>query len=876
MAGVKTFLFTDVEGSTRLWERDPAAMSADLARHDAIVRHAIQRDGGVVFSTAGDAFAAAFADPLSALRCAVDVQRSLAQVVWTTEGIRVRMALHSGSAEERDGDFFGVALNRTARLLASGHGGQILVSAACHELVVEDAEREGIGFVGLGRHRLKDLERPEQIFQIVSESLASTFPPLSSVEAHPNNLPSLFSSFIGREAELQRIEEALAQSRMVTVTGPGGVGKSRTALELAARQLDRFVDGVWFVELAPITDPLLLCGEVLRQLKLSNPISKDAVQALVDGLEDRSMLVILDNSEHVVAHVAWLVRTLLEAAPEVRVLCTSRQPLGLTGEVVSPLPPMSVGDGTERPLDAEAVRLFVDRAPSPSRIGNDDLVAVQRICRRLDGLPLAIELATARLQSMSLEDLDRRLDDRFRVLRSRDPTARPHHRTLSATVDWSYELLDEAGQEAYRRLSVFRASFDLDAAEAVAASARVDEADVLDVIESLVCQSLLVQQDGPGATRYRMLQTMRDHASGYLVQLDESGDAHAALLRWAMRYAQAAGRGLQGPEQQRWIERVVVEVDNLRGALDWALEHDPVSGLRITTALSIFWWLHGVDRSGSSSYRATSYLAEGAARAEAMLAAAGEDVPPALRARAQMTLGGLLQVRLGRFSDAVDRLDESLAIFAGLHDERSEGWATYYRTVASWNASSEAEVLDGFKRAGELFRRTGDVGGEAYAEMMLTLATIELGRTVEAAAHLERCSSLVEQSPIPTIAAHVADSRALLAASAGEEADPADIALALEGFIELGQFACLAHTVETLALYHERLGEPVVAATLLGIAAGFREQLGMVVPNYERRAWMVEQAAWAEAEPSARAAAFRVGETMSLDAAIEAIRGFAR
>ncbi len=419
-------------------------MAEDLARHDAVVSTCIQSAGGVVFTTAGDSFAAAFIDPTKAIEAAVNVQRSLASEAWLAGGIAVRCSINTGTAEERAGDYFGPTLNRTTRLLALGHGGQILVAAATRLLVEGE-------FIDLGEHRLKDVGGVTHVYQVVGFGLQEGFPPLRSLDVQPNNLPTSLSSFVGRTEEMPVVVELIATNRLTTITGAGGAGKTRLALEVAHDQVGRYPDGVWFVALGGLEEPGLIAGEVLESLRLSAPSDRMPEHSLIDQLSDRNLLVVLDDCERMVEAIASLVHKALVSAPALRILATSREALQVEGEGVWPLPALKAKGSA---ATSDAVKLFMERLPAGIEPASLDLELVKAVCERLDGLPLAIELAAARLQSLSLNDLEQRLDDRFRLLTGGTRSSLPHHRTLLATVEWSYDLLEDDSQRAYRMLSV--------------------------------------------------------------------------------------------------------------------------------------------------------------------------------------------------------------------------------------------------------------------------------------------------------------------------------------------------------------------------------------------------------------------------------------
>jgi len=475
-SGTLTFVFTDIEGSTRLWDQFPAAMASALARHDGMVRDIISQKGHV-FKAMGDSVCAVFESPREAMIAAADVQRAIAKEDWGEIGpIKIRIGMHTGEAERRDNDYFGPSLNRVARILSTGHGGQVLLSQATYELV-RDNLPSGVELRSLGEHRLRDLERPESVYQLVAEGLASDFAPLKSLSELPNNLPLQVTSFVGREKELTEVQELIKKNRLVTLTGSGGTGKTRLSLQAAAGLIPEFEDGVWLVELAPLTEPDLVPQTVAAALKVREEPGRPLLETLISHLKDKKILLLLDNCEHLLDAAARLADAIGKQCPRTHLVATSREPLAIQGEQVYRVPSLSTPDpkkkeSAESLNTYEAVRLFIDRAvlAQPNfAVTNENAPAVAQICHRLDGIPLALELAAARVRAMPVETIAARLDDRFRLLTGGSRTALPRQQTLRATIDWSYGLLDEKEKTLLRRLSVFAGGWTLEAAEKVCA-----------------------------------------------------------------------------------------------------------------------------------------------------------------------------------------------------------------------------------------------------------------------------------------------------------------------------------------------------------------------------------------------------------------------
>jgi predicted ATPase len=565
-------------------------MGTDLARHDALVRGSVERHAGVVFGTGGDGFAIAFGWAREAVACAVEVQRALGEAGLPA----VRIGVHSGEAEERDGNYFGPAVNRAARLHAIAHGGQIVVSEVTRGLVTDDFPDE-MYMIDLGEHRLRDLSRPERVFQLVAPGLCESFPPLRSLDAFPGNLPVQLTSFVGRNDDVAALEAALAESRLVTLTGVGGVGKTRLAIQSAAELLPRFADGVWLCELAATNDPDLLDQVLVAALGVHPRPGRSLAQSACDYLSGKDALVILDNCEHLLNAAAQIAEAVLVAAPRVRVLATSREPLGVAGERLLGVPSLRVASdpSLESIADCEAVRLFMERARAtrPSlELDATNADHVVEICRRLDAIPLAIELAAARLTRMSPGEISGLLDERFRLLTGGRRRGVERHHTLRATVEWSYALLGERERLLFDRLGVFAGTFDADAATAVAGNDELAAWDMRDGLDDLVAKSMIIVEDGPdSSTRFRLLETLRQYALERLDGSDATDHYRRRHAEYYAAFAEVAGLGLEGPDEAAWVRRFDAERDDLRAAVAWALDapvtDDNELGLQIIAAL---------------------------------------------------------------------------------------------------------------------------------------------------------------------------------------------------------------------------------------------------------------------------------------------------
>ena len=598
-----TLLFTDIEGGVLLWEADRDAMAAASARHDRIVREQIEASGGQVFKTVGEAHRAVFADPVAALCSAVAIQRTAGAEPWPSSlPIRVCMALHSGVCAERDGDYVGPVVNRAARLLDVGHGGQVLVTAAAYTLLA-DRLPGGIELKDLGQQRLRDLGRAERVFQVTGPGLAEGFGVLRSLDdpALSHNLPSQATNFVGRVAELTELRALMSGgSRLVTIAGPGGIGKSRLALQAAADALDGTGDGVWLVELAPVAEPELVARTAAAALGVREMPGRPMLDTLIDALGGRDLLFILDNAEHVLGAVAELADAIIRSCPRVCLLVTSREPLGISGEHVFRVPGLAVPPADlaapDRLAGFESVQLFAEHAALHRRgftVDDASGAAVAAICVRLDGIPLALELAAARLGSLSVSEINVRLDQRFRLLTTGNRTALPRHQTLRALIDWSYDLLSPEERSVFDRLSVFAGGWTLDAAEAVASGGDVAEWQVLDLLAALVGKSLVQAEVIHGSTRYRLLETVRHYAAERLALRAGSDlrDVRVAHRDHYLAVAEAAAAHLTGPDQGSWLDRLDADQANLRRAGEHAVG-DPQGTalvLRLGVALYRYW-----------------------------------------------------------------------------------------------------------------------------------------------------------------------------------------------------------------------------------------------------------------------------------------------
>jgi predicted ATPase len=556
--GMVTFLFTDIEQSTRRWEEDADAMRTALAAHDTTLRQAVEDHGGWLFKHTGDGVLAAFALARPAIEAAIAAQRKLQ--------LPVRMGICTGEVEQRNDDYFGPAMNRSARTMAAAHAGQIVVAASTAAIV------DDVALIDLGEYRLRDLAQPQRLFQVKADGLKQTFPRLRTLDVPPGNLPVQTTSFLGRDRELAEVAAMLGDARLLTLTGVGGVGKTRLAIEVAAEAQARYRDGAWFVELAGIADPAAVGHAVAAVLGVAQQAGKSIEQSVAGALAGQQLLLVLDNCEHLIDAAASLAGGIVTQCKQVDVLATSREALMVDGERIHPVPSLGFRDGAQSP----AVALFADRARSvaPDFALGGDAAAISEICRRLDGIPLAIELAAARVRAMSPAQIRDRLDERFRLLTGGSRRALERHQTLRHAVQWSYDLLSPAERTVLNRASVFSGGFALEAAERVCAGGGIASADVLDINDSLVRKSLVTVERSDAGIRYGLLETIRQFAEEQLIAAGEAGTARIQHAETFAEDSDAKFKVWLSPRQATtydWLDR---EIGNLRAAFRWAKDHD--------------------------------------------------------------------------------------------------------------------------------------------------------------------------------------------------------------------------------------------------------------------------------------------------------------
>ena len=799
--GAVAFVFTDIEGSTVRWDRDPEAMQAAVRRHDALMRASIEAADGFVFKTVGDAFCAVFQRAGQGVDAVLRAQRALAAEDFSAVGgIRVRMALHVGTSDERDCDYFGPTLNRVARLLAIGHGAQVLLSGAAAEAASADLP-PGVTLRDMGDHRLKDLTATEHVFQLEAPDLPVEFPALKSLGISNNNLPHQLTTFVGREHDVDEIKTLLQHNRLVTLFGTGGIGKTRCSLQVGAELLEEFEDGVWFADLASLRDATLVPNEIAAVFNVQESANRPMIETLVNHLRNKRLLLILDNCEHVVQVASKATSDLLSACPHVKILATSRESLNVAGEIVHRMPSLAVPRSSvrltaQRALEYGAIALFDARARATNKrftLTDENAPVVAEICARLDGIPLAIELAAARVKVLSVQDLAKKLDERFRILTGGDRTALPRQQTLRALIDWSYDSLPEIERTIFRYVSIFAGGFTLGTATAVCTGEAIDEFDAIDHLTSLVDKSLVLMEHSEEESRYRLLESTREYARE---KLTERGELLEIAALHAEAYTQRAEQHELDYETTpfpAWLATVEFDLENVRSALTWSFGANGVTltGQRLAATLG--------------NILVTFAAAEARRWVETALARVDPTTPSVVVARLKLAEAFLSSV-LNQFKMALTSAKRALELFTQIGDARG--------------------IADAQRLAGRSMVRLGQVvDGEALLQTSLVthraLGSRRIGGTL-------RDLAVARATEGDLAAARELFGRALAVFRRNE--DEENLALTAAALAE-AEFAC-GDAEAALPLAEEALkvvrtfGRDRMAAALLGNIAAYLVALG--------------------------------------------------
>ncbi|MCC6500149.1 MAG: adenylate/guanylate cyclase domain-containing protein [Anaerolineales bacterium] len=898
--GTVTFLFTDIEGSTTLWENFPEAMKSALAKHDSILREAVETNHGQIFKATGDGFHAVFTTAIDGINAAIASQRALQTPEFLKNSgvsLRARMGLHTGEAELRDGDYFGQTLNRAARIMSAGHGGQILVSEIVAQVASEHLSAD-VSLLDLGEHYLKGIAQAEKIYQAAAPDLQKDFPPLNSIPTAKTNLPQRLTSFIGRERELKEASEKISPSpdgrgvrgegaKLLTLIGPGGTGKTRLSIQIGAEQLGNFKHGVWLVELAPISNPALIIPAIASVFEVREVQNIPLVQLVVDYLRAKEALLILDNCEHLVEASARVANQLLQECPHLKIIASSREALGVDGETVYRVPSLK---------DDEATRLFVERATKAEprfHLTDENASFVTQICSRLDGIPLAIELAAARVKLLTPEQIAARLDDRFKLLTGGVRTALPRQQTLRALIDWSYHLLNETEQRALRGLSVFSGGWTLEAAEAVV---RSDEA--LDGLAGLVNKSLVIVEEQEGKSRYRFLETIRQYAMEKLVESGEAIATRDRHLDFMLGVTQFSPTRLFGTETIELLNEIESEHDNMRAALEWATSNHPVKALHLAFGLGGFWvvrdynnearvWcnailektqsLSGFDAERGWLYSVLGWVSitlgeqkKGLEYLEQAITLSSRANDPRGVARAY-GMTALPSMFMGDYSRALSAAEKAVSI------AREHGFIAELSFALSISAQVEfmsrgnlPSAKDYIFEAAELARKAGFRWASSFMDIGMGHTAAMMGDMETARAAFKHSADTATQLGNKRIVYSSQSEFAHILRRRGELDEPlATYRDLLPKWNDLGHRAAVAHELECIAFILIRKEEPERAATLLGAAEAIRKEIDSVMAPNEQEEYGNEIATLREMLGDEFEKRRSAGMKLTIDEAIE-------
>jgi predicted ATPase/class 3 adenylate cyclase len=823
--GTVTFVFTDIEGSTGLVQDLGDDFASLLDTHHRLVRDTVVGAGGIVVGTEGDGFFCVFTSVSRAVAAVVDVQRALAEGTWPGGAtVRVRVGVHTGEGVLGGDDYVGLDVHRASRIASAGHGGQVLLSETTAALVVDELP-PGVTIRDLGEHELKDLGRAERLHQLVIEGLENDFPPVRSQRAVSSRLPAALTSFVGRERELDALRRFVEQPGLVSLVGPGGAGKTRLAVE-AARSASSAVDGVHLVDLSAIANADLVPSFVASAMSVVDSARTPAVDLVASHIGASRYLLVVDNCEHVVEAAARLATHLLGECPRLTVLATSRQPLDVAGEQVVPVSGLAA-DGDE---PDEAERLFVERAGAVAPHLDIERWSgeITELCRRLDGIPLAIELAAARTNVLTPGDVLSRLDDRFALLRSRSPTALPRHRSLDAAIDWSYDALPPDEQSFLGRLSVFRGGFALAAATAVGLDDGPDacEADAIEILASLVARSLVVFHPAPSGARYELLETIRAYAA---IRLEEAGGAATAVARhrdYYLEWARQQAKRLSTSDQLAALDDLEADHNNLRAVMERSLDAgDPESALAMAATLVWFWYVH-------------SHFTEGAYWAGRLLAHQHE---APTRPRVRLLIGaGDFDFRIGEQDRAGARFEEALQGARLLESDSLAMWALAYTATNDALGLKFEEASASLSEALSIAEKSGDFLGVGYCTFVdasirgwLAVQSDDLALLPPLLGKLDALAEIVRSAGERNMIGHVLQTVGLMAHWMGDDGHAREaLEESLVAFTEINTLACASHCLEAIAVVTVDV-DPVSAVELLAASSSIRDRVGIKLPPLE-------------------------------------------
>lgn len=736
-SGTVTFLFTDIEGSTRLSQEFPESLQSAIDIHNSILKNTVESNGGFVFEIIGDAFCCAFQNAGDAVKAAIQSQTELAKVNWNEAVIKIRIGIHSGNAEWNGNIYMGyITLARTARVMSSAYGEQILISNDTYNLFQHTGDE--ITFRDLGERRLKDVIQPIRLFQVVAGGLREDFPALKTLDARPNNIPVQLTSFIGRNKEIAEVKRLLKQSRLLTILGSGGSGKTRLAMQTGADLIDEFSNGVFIVELAPVSDPLLITQTFLNTLCLKEEKGKSPKESLTEFLKEKELLLLIDNCEHLISECAELTEHLLLNCQKLKIITTSREAMNCAGEQVFKLPTLSFPDASEK-LSAEelskyeSVRLFIERALSVNhsfRINESDAPALAEICRRLDGIPLAIELAASRIKVLSVEKIQQRLDNRFNFLTGGKRTALPRQQTLKAMIDWSYDLLSDKEKLLWRRLSVFAGSGDLDAIENICTDDIISKSEIFDILENL-SQKSVISYDHE-IEHFKMLETIRQYGNEKLISENEFEKISDKHLEYYINLAETSDSMLSGNEMDSILKKLEYERNNFEKCMLYALiNSSSKDALKIAASLGNFWKIRG-------------HYSEGIRWLEKCLES-GMNTHEQITAKAHCKLSKLFNLR-GCIDDSLVHIEKGLEIYRYLNDEKGIAEVLHNKGLICFEQGNYDLASRLYEECLELFKKSDDKKNITYSLNDLGSLLIEKGEYQRAEKIFRECAALHKET----------------------------------------------------------------------------------------------------------------------------------
>jgi len=907
--GTVTFLFTDVENSTPLWEKYPEEMKASLAKHDSLLQDICHMHNGQIVKKTGDGFHVVFVTATDAVYAAIHSQQALQRETWNNATIKVRMGVHTGEAEYREGDYYGGTLNRAARIMSAGHGCQLLLSDTTLQLAGESLPKD-VTAIDLGDHYLKGLNRAEHIYQINIPGLQQDFPHLNSQTHITTNLPSQLTSFIGRERELTEATEKLKGARLLTLIGPGGTGKTRLSIQLGSQLQSAFKDGVWLVELAPISDPSLVMQTIASALEIREMPGVPLKAIILNFLRDKELVLILDNCEHLVEASATAADEFLHTAPKVKIIASSREALGINGETVYRVPSLSLLNQDivtkEAAIGCESIQLFVERASAANpkfQLTDENASSIAQICSRLDGIPLAIELAASRSTVFPPEQIAKRLDDRFKLLTGGSRTALPRQQTLRALIDWSYDILSEDERALLRRLSVFAGGWTFEAAETIC-----NNLDVFEHLPQLVNKSLVVMKDDGDQPRYYLLETIRQYARDKLLEQGEGEGTRNRHLAYYLQMAETAENYMYSSQAGKWAKLLEFELDNVRTALEWGLSNDIESALALAGAMIYFWLLSGHELEGSQwsstvlsqSKKSDTGGQDGLSREQiwhrakvlnslafssysmgknAEVKSYVEEAIPMWRKiddkrnlTAAMGYLAAAHIQLGNSMEAIKAKEEALVYAREYNDPFMLATTlTLTSLIAAPSQEGFNEAMAEIKEGISLLQTIGNHWFIGIAQRGLGMLQVQTGNFDEARSTFESAKEnflkLGDRHRLNMISSELAH----IERYEGDYSKAISLYReTLKEWQRIGHRAAIAHQLESIGFIAKALEDPEKSACLLGAAEALRERIGTTMSPHERVEYENEIADLkANMDEKAFASLWEKGRSMTMDEAIE-------